>query len=115
GGGERAHLGGVPLPLLNPRGHGARAAGCRVCGRQGHAACQQDGAALSSRSVHRRSFNPSIIVRPECVALEALTMNGKTIVIALVLALAVASGVAISAQDRYTLKLPNGVPFSDFK
>jgi len=42
-------------------------------------------------------------------------MNGKTIVIALVLTLAVASGVAISAQDRYTLKLPNGVPFSDFK
>jgi hypothetical protein len=25
------------------------------------------------------------------------------------------AGVAFSAQDRYTLKLPNGIPFSDFR
>ena len=43
-------------------------------------------------------------------------MNGKTMRIgALVLGLAVVSGVALSAQDRYTLKLPKLVPFSDFK
>src|SRR4029077_5197342 len=32
-----------------------------------------------------------------------------------VLGLAVASGVAGSAQDKYTLKLPDGVAFSDFR
>ena len=44
-------------------------------------------------------------------------MNGKSmlIVAATVLVLAVVSGVAISAQDRYTLKLPDGLAFSDFK
>jgi hypothetical protein len=44
-------------------------------------------------------------------------MNSKSIVmvVAAVAVLAVVSGVAISAQDRYTLKLPGGVPFSDFK
>jgi hypothetical protein len=29
--------------------------------------------------------------------------------------LAVVSGVALSVQDKYTLKLPNGLAFSDFK
>ena len=44
-------------------------------------------------------------------------MNGKSTVIGatMVLVLAVVSGVAISAQDRYTLKLPNGRAFSDWK
>ena len=44
-------------------------------------------------------------------------MNGKNKlkVAALVLALAIATGVAISAQDRYTIKLPDGVAFSDFR
>jgi hypothetical protein len=44
-------------------------------------------------------------------------MNGKGILIAVaaVLALAVVSGVAISAQDKYALKLPDGIEFSDFK
>ena len=48
---------------------------------------------------------------------ESLTMNGKSIpiVAATVLVLAVVSGVAISAQDRYTLKLPDGLSFSDFR
>ena len=44
-------------------------------------------------------------------------MNSKNILIvaAAVLVLAVVSGVAISAQDKYTLKLPDGIVFSDFK
>ena len=44
-------------------------------------------------------------------------MNSKSmlIVAAGLLALAVLSGVAISAQDKYTLKLPNGLAFSDWK
>ena len=44
-------------------------------------------------------------------------MNGKCmlIVAAKLVVLAVVSGVAISAQDKYTLKLPDGVAFADFK
>jgi len=43
-------------------------------------------------------------------------MNTKTkLMVASVLGLVLATGVAISAQDRYTLRLPNGVPFADFK
>jgi Cytochrome P460 len=44
-------------------------------------------------------------------------MNGKSMVIGatMVLVLAVVSGVAISAQDKYTLKLPNGLAFSDWR
>ena len=37
------------------------------------------------------------------------------IVAAMVVVLAVVSEVAISAQDKYTLKLPDGVAFSDWK
>jgi len=44
-------------------------------------------------------------------------MNGKTnlIVATMVLALAVVGAVATSTQDKYTLKLPNGLAFSDWK
>jgi len=46
-------------------------------------------------------------------------MSSKNMLIAtamvLTLALAVASGAAISAQDKYTLKLPGGIVFADFK
>lgn len=44
-------------------------------------------------------------------------MNGKSrlIVATVVLVVAVVSGVAISAQDRYTVKLPNGIAFSDWR
>jgi len=44
-------------------------------------------------------------------------MNSKSmlIVAAKLVVLAVVSGVAISAQDKYTLKLPDGVAFADFK
>ena len=44
-------------------------------------------------------------------------MSGKStlIVATVLLAFAVVSGVAISAQDKYTLKLPDGLAFSDWK
>jgi hypothetical protein len=45
-------------------------------------------------------------------------MKGKSILISVGIAatLAVlASGAAISAQDRYTLKVPHGLAFSEFK
>jgi hypothetical protein len=48
---------------------------------------------------------------------EGLTMNRKSTLIVggVVLVLGVLSGAAISAQDKYTLKLAGGVAFSDFK
>src|SRR5271169_6772802 len=44
-------------------------------------------------------------------------MNGKSmlIVAAMMLVLAVVSAVATSAQDKYTVQLPDGIAFSDFK
>jgi len=44
-------------------------------------------------------------------------MNRKSVLIvaAVVLVFAVVSGVATSAQDKYTLKLADGVAFADFK
>src|SRR5580692_10884499 len=44
-------------------------------------------------------------------------MNKKSrlILAATVLVLAGASGAAVSAQDKYALKLPDGIAFGDFK
>jgi hypothetical protein len=44
-------------------------------------------------------------------------MDGKSMLIVggVVLVLGVVSGAAISAQDKYTVKLPDGVAFSDFR
>jgi Cytochrome P460 len=45
-------------------------------------------------------------------------MKGKSTLISVGIAAALAvlaSGAAISAQDRYTLKVPNGLAFSEFK
>src|SRR5437660_7783138 len=44
-------------------------------------------------------------------------MNGRSmlIVATVALALAILSGVAISAQDKYTLRVPDGLAFSAFK
>ena len=45
-------------------------------------------------------------------------MKGKSMLISggITLALAVlGTGAAISAQDKYTLKVPNGLAFSEFK
>ena len=41
---------------------------------------------------------------------RSIWIGGSTIV-----ALAIISGVAVSGQDKYTLKLPEGLAFSDFK
>jgi hypothetical protein len=47
---------------------------------------------------------------------EVLTMNAKRMLtIAITAVLAVLSGLAISGQDKYTLQVPNGLPFSDFR
>jgi hypothetical protein len=45
-------------------------------------------------------------------------MKGKSMLISMGIAVALATlaaGSAISAQDRYTLKVPNGLAFSEFK
>ena len=44
-------------------------------------------------------------------------MTGKSLVIVgtIAIVLAVLSGMATSAQDKYTLRVPNGLAFSDFK
>ena len=44
-------------------------------------------------------------------------MNSKKIpaIVIIVVLLAVLSTVAISAQDKYTLQVPNGLAFSDFR
>jgi len=45
-------------------------------------------------------------------------MNGKSMLVnvgATVALALLATGVAISAQDRYTLKVPNGLAFSEFR
>jgi hypothetical protein len=60
----------------------------------------------------RQSCNETAIKKP---SEEDLRMNCKSIRVVATTMLAVASGVALSAQDRYTLKLPNGLAFSDFK
>jgi hypothetical protein len=41
--------------------------------------------------------------------------KGMWVVATMMLALAVVCGAAVSEQDRYTLKLPGGVSFSEFK
>jgi hypothetical protein len=48
---------------------------------------------------------------------EGRIMNGKNIkiVAAAAVTLVVVSGMAISAQDKYALRLPDGVAFADFK
>ncbi len=44
-------------------------------------------------------------------------MNSKSVVTAaaIVIAVAVLSAMATTAQDKYTLRVPNGLAFSDFK
>jgi hypothetical protein len=48
---------------------------------------------------------------------EVTAMKGKSMLTIPIIAglLALASGLAISAQDKYTLKVPNGLSFSEFK
>jgi len=44
-----------------------------------------------------------------------IRISSSAIVIIIAVALAVLSGRAISAQDKYTVKVPNGLAFSDFR
>lgn len=44
-----------------------------------------------------------------------MSRNSIWIVAGVMLALVAVGGVASSGQDKYTLKLPNGLPFSDWK
>src|SRR6202795_4723520 len=49
---------------------------------------------------------------------EAAAMKGKSMLISVGITVAIAvlaTGAAISAQDKYTLKVPNGLAFSEFK
>jgi hypothetical protein len=45
----------------------------------------------------------------------AMKIKGIPKIAALVVSLAVLSGIAFAAQDRYTLKIPDGLAFSDFR
>src|SRR5439155_6511248 len=44
-----------------------------------------------------------------------MNVRSMLIVATMALVLAILSGVAISAQDKYTLRVPDGLAFSDFK
>jgi hypothetical protein len=48
---------------------------------------------------------------------EVLAMNGKRMLtIAIIVGgLAVVGGWAVSAQDKYSVKVPNGLAFSEFR
>lgn len=48
---------------------------------------------------------------------ETLEKKSKNIpaILIIVILLAVLGGIALAAQDRFTLKSPNGAAFSDFK
>ena len=41
--------------------------------------------------------------------------NGMRIIALITGGLAIAAGLAISAQDKYTVKVPNGLAFSEFR
>jgi hypothetical protein len=45
------------------------------------------------------------------------TLKGRSFLVAVIsgLSLAVLGGIALAAQDRYTLKIPDGLAFSDFR
>jgi Cytochrome P460 len=67
------------------------------------------------RDLARGSCNEAATKKPS--EEENLRVSRKSIgvVVATVLALAIVSGVALPAQNRYTLKLPNGLSLSDWK
>jgi hypothetical protein len=64
--------------------------------------------------VRGQSYNEVAVNRQNGEYLK-MSRNSIWIVATFVIGLTVVSGVAISGQDRYTLKLPGGVAFSDFK
>jgi hypothetical protein len=60
----------------------------------------------------RRRRTEELRIREEVLAMKSRSMLTIAIVTALLAAL---GGVAISAQDKYSLKTPSGVAFSDFR
>jgi hypothetical protein len=68
-----------------------------------------------------RNFAKEAIVEIESVTAnkkkEALEMKSKNIpaIVIVVAILAFLGSMAISAQDKYTLQVPNGLAFSDFR
>jgi hypothetical protein len=47
--------------------------------------------------------------------LKSRLVSGSSAALAVVVLIAVVGGLALAAQDKYTLRLPNGLPFSDFR
>jgi cytochrome P460 len=57
----------------------------------------------------------SVFIRPD-KGVAAMTRKKIAISVGIIMVLAVLStGIAISAQDKYTLKVPNGLAFSEFR
>jgi hypothetical protein len=44
-----------------------------------------------------------------------MTRVPSLLIVIIAVALAVVGGMALAAQDKYALQLPNGLPFSDFR
>src|SRR5262249_17530325 len=44
-----------------------------------------------------------------------MTRSPSSMIVIIALLLAVLGGIALAAQDRYTLKVPNGLAFSEFR
>jgi hypothetical protein len=57
--------------------------------------------------------------QPEITMFNQRLFKSRRVLFALALTcgtvLAIVAGVAISAQDKYTLRVPNGLPFADFR
>jgi hypothetical protein len=67
------------------------------------------GSTIPRRCIQARVIDPPLVK-------EGLTMKSKSMLtIGMTVLLAVLGGVAISAQDKYTLQVPNGLAFSEFR
>jgi hypothetical protein len=67
---------------------------------------------LVTKSVAQEQKEQKIETR---TAVEAITVGGFTIVATAVAVLAVLGATAAYAQDKYSLKSPSGIAFSDFR
>src|SRR5215813_12669659 len=46
---------------------------------------------------------------------RTMTRSSSSLIVIVAASLAVLGGMALAAQDRYTLQVPNGLAFSDFR
>src|SRR5262245_25744750 len=77
------------------------------------ATCDIDPATLPSMLPNRFAEDGNVAIHTRQ---KELTMKGKNMLVIIAGALAVAAGgLAISAQDKYALKVPNGLAFAEFK